>query len=268
MLPILNQIYTSHANNLDQIKTIKDVNSFIIKSPIFFENKIIKSLTFKESIVIKDVNFFYSSKNSTILNHINLNIKYGSRIGIIGKSGSGKSTLADLILGIINPNSGEILVDGTTILNKKQSWYKKVANVSQNIFITEQSFAENIAFGIEKKAINLNKVKHVARLAQISDFIENKPEGYNSLIGEKGLKISVGQRQRIAIARALYKKASLIIFDEATSSLDSEVENLILDTIFNLDRKKYTVIIISHKYSNLDRCDNIYKIQNSILTKV
>jgi ABC-type multidrug transport system fused ATPase/permease subunit len=268
MLPILNQIYTSHANNLDQIKTIKDVNSFIIKSPIFFENKTIKSLTFKESIVMNDVTFFYSSKNSTVLNHINLNIKHGTRIGIIGKSGSGKSTLADLILGIINPNSGEILVDGTTILNKKQSWYKKVANVSQNIFITEQSIAENIAFGIEKKAINLNKVKHVARLAQISDFIENKLEGYNSLIGEKGLKISVGQRQRIAIARALYKNASLIIFDEATSSLDSEVENLILDTIFNLDRKKYTVIIISHKYGNLDRCDNIYKIQNSILTKV
>lgn len=267
ILPILNQIYTSHANNLDHIQTIKDVNGFLVKPSIFFKNKKIKPLTFKKSITLKDVTFYYTSENSLVLNSVNLNISAGSRIGIIGKSGSGKSTLADLILGIINPNNGEVLVDGAAILNKKQSWYTKVANVPQNIFITEQSFAENIAFGIEKNKIDLNKIKHVAKQAQISDFIEKKAGGYNSLIGEKGLKISVGQRQRIAIARALYKESSLIIFDEATSSLDSEVENLILDTIFNLDSKRYTLIIISHKLSNLKKCDYVYRIENSILTK-
>ena len=267
ILPILNQIYTSHVNNLDQIQNVKDVNNFLIKPSVFFQNKKIKPLSFKKSITIKDVSFYYTSKNSIVLNRVNLNILFGSRIGIIGKSGSGKSTLADLILGIINPNKGEILVDGTPILNKKQSWYEKVATVPQNIFITEQSFAENIAFGIEKNKINLNKIKRVAVQAQISDFIK-KSGGYNSLIGEKGLKISVGQRQRIAIARALYKESSLIILDEATSSLDSEVENLILDTVFNLDSKKYTLIIISHKLSNLKKCDYVYKIENSILTKV
>ena len=228
--------------------------------------QILISLKTKKSITIKDVSFYYTSKNSIVLNRVNLNILFGSRIGIIGKSGSGKSTLADLILGIINPNKGEILVDGTSILNKKQSWYEKVATVPQNIFITEQSFAENIAFGIEKNKINLNKIKRVAEQAQISDFIK-KSGGYNSLIGEKGLKISVGQRQRIAIARALYKESSLIILDEATSSLDSEVENLILDTVFKLDSKKYTLIIISHKLSNLKKCDYVYRIENSILTK-
>ena len=268
ILPILNQLYTSHATNLDQTESLRFIITFLSKETISFNKKKIKPLEFSKSIVLKNVSFYYNSKTSPILKDINLNILAGSRIGIIGKSGSGKSTLADLILGIVNPIKGEILVDGKSIINKKQSWYSKVANVPQNIFITEQTIAENIAFGVEKNKIDLNKVKNVAKQAQISDFIESKSGGYWSFIGEKGLKISVGQRQRIAIARALYKKCSLIVFDEATSSLDSDVEKLILNTIFNLNRKNYTLIIISHKFQNLKKCDFIYKIENSKLKKL
>jgi ATP-binding cassette subfamily B protein len=268
ILPILNHLYTSHATNLDQTESLRFIITFLSKETISFDNKKIKPLEFSKSIVLKNVSFYYNSKTSPILKDINLNILAGSRIGIIGKSGSGKSTLADLILGIVNPIKGEILVDGKSIINKKQSWYSKVANVPQNIFITEQTIAENIAFGVEKNKIDLNKVKNVAKQAQISDFIESKSGGYWSFIGEKGLKISVGQRQRIAIARALYKKSSLIVFDEATSSLDSDVEKLILNTIFNLNRKNYTLIIISHKFQNLKKCDFIYKIENSKLKKL
>jgi len=268
ILPILNQLYTSHATNLDQTESLRFIITFLSKETISFDNKKIKPLEFSKSIVLKNVSFYYNSKTSPILKDINLNILAGSRIGIIGKSGSGKSTLADLILGIVNPIKGEILVDGKSIINKKQSWYSKVANVPQNIFITEQTIAENIAFGVEKNKIDLNKVKNVAKQAQISDFIDSKSGGYWSFIGEKGLKISVGQRQRIAIARALYKKSSLIVFDEATSSLDSDVEKLILNTIFNLNRKNYTLIIISHKFQNLKKCDFIYKIENSKLKKL
>ena len=268
ILPILNHLYTSHATNLDQTESLRFIITFLSKETISFDNKKIKPLEFSKSIVLKNVSFYYNSKTPPILKDINLNILAGSRIGIIGKSGSGKSTLADLILGIVNPIKGEILVDGKSIINKKQSWYSKVANVPQNIFITEQTIAENIAFGVEKNKIDLNKVKNVAKQAQISDFIESKSGGYWSFIGEKGLKISVGQRQRIAIARALYKKSSLIVFDEATSSLDSDVEKLILNTIFNLNRKNYTLIIISHKFQNLKKCDFIYKIENSKLKKL
>lgn len=267
ILPILNQLYTAHATNLDQTESLKYIISFLKKKIIYYDNKKIKSLEFKKSITLKNISFYYNSKASPILKDINLDILAGSRIGIVGKSGSGKSTLADLILGIVNPIKGEILVDGKSIINKKQSWYSRVANVPQNIFITEQTIAENIAFGVEKNRIDINKVKNVAKQAQISDFIESKSDGYWSFIGEKGLKISVGQRQRIAIARALYKQSSLIIFDEATSSLDSDVEKLILNTIFNLSRKNYTLIIISHKLSNLKNCDFIYKIENSSLNK-
>lgn len=268
ILPILNQIYTAHTNNLDNIHILNDVLSFLNKDIVLPENKKTKPLNFKNSITIKNVSFKYNSKNNFILRNINLKILAGSRVGIIGNSGSGKSTFIDLVLGLINPTDGEILVDGKPIINKKQSWFRKVSSVPQNIFITEQSFAENIAFGIEKNRIDLKKVRLVSKYAQISNFIEEKPNGYNHLIGEKGLKISVGQRQRIAIARALYKKSSLIIFDEATSALDSEVENKILDFIFKLDKKKYTVIIISHKLTNLKKCDRVYRIKNSVLTEV
>lgn len=268
ILPILNQLYTSHATNLDQTGSLRFIITFLSKETISSDKKKIKPLEFSKSIVLKNVSFSYNSKTSLILKDLNLNILAGSRIGIIGKSGSGKSTLADLILGIVNPIKGEILVDGKSIINKKQSWYSKVANVPQNIFITEQTIAENIAFGVEKSKIDLDKVKKVSKKAQISDFIESKSGGYLSFIGEKGLKISVGQRQRIAIARALYKKSSLIVFDEATSSLDSDVEKKILNTIFNLSRKNYTLIIISHKLQNLKKCDFIYKIDNSKLKKL
>jgi ATP-binding cassette subfamily B protein len=268
LLPILNHLYTSHATNLDQTESLKYIVSFLKKENISFNNKKIKSLEFSKSITLKNVSFYYNLKASPILKEINLEILAGSRIGIVGKSGSGKSTIADLILGIINPSKGEILVDGKSIIDKKQSWYSKVASVPQNIFITEQTFAENIALGVEKNEIDLNKIKRVAKHAQISDFIESKPDGYWSFIGEKGLKISVGQRQRIAIARALYKESSLIIFDEATSSLDPEVENLIIKTIYDLSRLKYTLIIISHKLSNLKNCDYVFKIEKTKLVKV
>lgn len=268
VLPILNQLYTSHATNLDQTESLKYVVSFLKKETISYDNKKIKSLEFIKSIELKNVSFYYDSKVSSILKDINLKILAGSRIGIVGKSGSGKSTLADLILGIVNPIKGEILVDGKSIIDKKQSWYSKVGSVPQNIFITEQTFAENIAFGVEKNRIDLNKVKNVAKKAQISDFIESKDDGYWSLIGEKGLKISVGQRQRIAIARALYKESSLIIFDEATSSLDTDVENLIIKTIYDLSRLRYTLIIISHKLSNLKNCDDVFKIEKTKLVKL
>ena len=268
MLPVLNQLYAAFTTNLEAVPAISYVYNFLKKPTVYTQEKKIKPMLFNKSIILKNIFFSYSPNDPIILNDINLKITHGSRIGLIGKSGTGKSTLADLILGVSNPNKGEIFVDGTSIAKKRQSWFAKVASVPQNIFITEETFAENIAFGTRKNKINLKKVKLSAKQAQISDFIEKKTAGYNTAISEKGLNISVGQKQRIAIARALYKDSSLIIFDEATSSLDVEVEKLILKTIYSLSRSKYTLIIISHKLSNLNECDHIYKIEKTKLVKV
>tara|TARA_A100000164_G_scaffold382049_1_gene437731 strand:- start:2980 stop:4557 length:1578 start_codon:yes stop_codon:yes gene_type:complete len=267
ILPILNQLYVGHMSNVDATPAIRFIHDFINKPTTPINKKKINPIEFKNSISIKNVSFSYASNGTLVLKDININITAGSRIGIIGKSGSGKSTLADLILGLLDPTKGKILVDGTLISKKKHSWFLNVASVPQNIFITDQTIAENIAFGKEKNKIKLAKVKEAAEKAQIKEFIEDKDDKYFSLIGEKGFTMSTGQRQRLAIARALYKKSKLIIFDEATSSLDSESEKNVLNTIFSLSRKRHTSIIITHKLSNLKRCDHIYKIQNSKIIK-
>ncbi len=269
IMPLLNQLYAGHMSNVDALPHTNFIINFLTKPLTKVIKKKIKPMKFKNKITIKNVSFNYSYGNdSKILKDVSFEIFSGSRIGIIGKSGSGKSTIADLILGLLNPSKGNILVDGKNIKNKKQSWFANVASVPQNIFITDQSIAENIAFGKEKNMINLLEVKDAAKKAQIDEFISMKRNNYNNLIGEKGVKISTGQRQRLAIARALYKKSKLIIFDEATSSLDSTSEKNILKTIFSLTRKKYTLVLISHKLSNLKRCDHIYKVQNSKIIKV
>ncbi len=267
ILPILNQLYVGHMSNVDATPAITFIHDFINQITPPMNKKKINPIKFKDSISIKNVSFSYKSNGKLVLKDINLNINTGSRIGIIGRSGSGKSTLADLILGLLDPTKGKILVDGTIISKKKHSWFLNVASVPQTIFITNQTIAENIAFGKEKNKIKLAKVKEAAEKAQIKEFIEEKEDKYFSLIGEKGFTMSTGQRQRLAIARALYKKSKLIIFDEATSSLDSESEKNVLNTIFSLSRKHHTSIIITHKLSNLKKCDHIYKIQNSKIIK-
>ena len=268
ILPILNQLYAGHMSNVDATPATNFILNFLSKPLIFSNRKKIKPIKFRNKISLKNVSFSYSSTNEVmILKDINLDIKSGSRIGIMGKSGSGKSTLADLILGLLSPTSGNILVDGKSIINKKQDWYANVASVPQNIFITEQSIVENIAFGEKKNKIKLSEVEDAAKKAQIANFIESRKSKYHNLIGEKGLKISAGQKQRLAIARALYKKSKLIIFDEATNSLDADAERNIIKTIFSLDKKNHTLILISHKLSNLTKCDKIYKIQNSKIIK-
>ena len=223
ILPILNQLYQGHMNNVDATPHTNFIYNFIKgPNPNSNNNKKFKgSIKLKKQILFKNVSFSYNEDGQNeILKDINLNIKCGSRIGIIGKSGSGKSTFADLILGLLSPSKGKILVDGKSILGKENIWYKNVASVPQNIFITQQSIAENIAFGVNIKKINFKNLKNSAKKAQISKFIEDRKDKYFSLIGEKGLKISAGQRQRLAIARALYKKSKLIVFDEPTSALD------------------------------------------------
>ena len=268
ILPILNQLYAGHMANVDATPATRFILDFINKPAIPIKKKKIKPLLFKKLISIKNLSFSYSSSEPNILKNINLEIPFGSRVGIIGRSGSGKSTLADLILGLLNPNKGKVLVDGKSIDKAKQAWFSNVASVPQNIFITDQTIAENIAFGKDKNKNKLEDVKEAAEKAQLKDFIEEKKNKYYCEIGEKGFKMSTGQRQRIAIARALYKKSKLIIFDEATSSLDAEAEKKILNTIYGLSKNKYTLILISHKVSNLKKCDLIFKIQGSKIKKI
>lgn len=220
-------------------------------------------IPFKEEIKFDNVSFGYAIGSPLIVRDVNLVIKKGSRVGFIGATGSGKSTLLDLLMGLLKPTAGEILVDGVSISGKNcRPWQSHVAHVPQSIYLADCSIIENIAFGLPIKEVNLTRIKEVCDQARISEWIESLQNGYETIIGERGVSISGGQRQRIGIARALYKKnVDVIIFDEATSALDVDTESAVMDSIQTLS-KDLTILIIAHRLSTLEKCSEIYRIND------
>jgi ABC-type multidrug transport system fused ATPase/permease subunit len=193
---------------------------------------------------------------------INLEIKKGSRLGISGVTGGGKSTLLDLIMGLHLPSNGNIYIDDVP-LNKmnQRAWQLNIAHVPQNIFIADTTIAENIAFGLAKKEIDIDRVRIAAKQACIDDTISAWKDGYDTRVGERGIWLSGGQRQRIGIARALYKNSSLLILDEATSALDYETESRVMNSIRELS-PNLTILMVAHRLTTLNGCDAIIKLEN------
>ena len=216
----------------------------------------------KRSINIKDLNFRYLNKNSFSLKDINLEIKAQNSTGFVGLTGSGKTTLIDIILGLLQPDRGSIFIDKIKITNNNRFyWQDSIGYVPQNIYLSDDSIAANIAFGVEKSKIDYEKVKKFAKLAEIDEFIENLlPNGYETFVGERGTKLSGGQMQRIGIARALYMDPNVLILDEASSALDNITEMKLMNNIYNL-QKKITIIIIAHRLSSLQNCNQIYLLE-------
>ncbi|MCI5149056.1 MAG: ATP-binding cassette domain-containing protein, partial [Candidatus Electrothrix sp. MAN1_4] len=185
----------------------------------------------------------------------------------IGETGSGKSTLLDIIMGLLVPTGGELRIDGKKIdSSNMKAWQKNIAHVSQAIFLSDGSLLENIAFGVPVENIDKQRVEKAAQLAQIHDFIDTLSEGYDTLIGERGVRLSGGQRQRIGIARALYKEASVLVLDEATSALDDVTEKAVIAAIDNLD-DEITILMIAHRVSTLTGCDTVIELSQGIGNK-
>tara|TARA_Y100001968_G_C19447484_1_gene766250 strand:- start:896 stop:2578 length:1683 start_codon:yes stop_codon:yes gene_type:complete len=225
-----------------------------------------KPLYLRETIKFENVGFKYNKYQVEIIKDLNINIRKGERVGIIGKTGSGKSTTVDLLMGLLYPTSGKVLIDGIDMHDERYkkmiaNWKASIAHVPQNIYLSDGCIYENIAFGTPKESIDKDLVKLAAKQAQISHYIENTNSGYESYVGERGIRLSGGQRQRIGIARALYKKAQVLVFDEATSALDTETENAVMNAIDNLNRE-LTIIMIAHRLTTVSRCDRIIKLEN------
>ena len=263
LLPVLQQAYASYSNIRGSKSSLVDVLS-LLNQPLSHHSSdlLLDSKEFKKDIKLKNLGFRYTKDTPWILKGVNLKITKGERIGFIGLTGSGKSTLLDIIMGLLPPTEGQLSIDDLLIEDENIGVLRaNIAHVPQDIYLSDGTVEENIAFGVSKELVNHQQVEKAAKQAKISELIESWTDGYQTLVGERGLKISGGQRQRIGIARAIYKNASILIFDEATSALDSETELKIIETIENLDRK-LTVLIIAHRYSTLRSCNRIIKLDN------
>lgn len=218
------------------------------------------AIRFNSRIQIRDVSFAYAESKEKALNDITFEIEKNTSVGIAGKSGSGKSTLLDLILGLLEPSSGGILVDGKDIRENLRSWQEQIGYVPQSIYLSDESLRKNIAFGMADDQIDDARIDQVLRAAHLDEMVLRLPKGVNTFVGERGIRLSGGQRQRIGIARALYHNPSVLVFDEATSSLDNDSEERVMEAIRDL-HGSCTVIIVAHRLSTIEHCDHLIRLE-------
>lgn len=261
LMPLLQQTYQGWVYVAGNRQVLIDVIE-LLQQPVASELQVkTQPLSFEHEVRLNKVSFCYQPQLPLVLQNIDLVIPKGARVGFIGTTGSGKSTVMDLLMGLLQPSSGQILIDGAPLSGvTRPAWQRNVAHVPQAIFLADASFAENIAFGVAVGQIDLERVRQAAQRAQIAEFIESSSDGYEAMVGERGVRLSGGQRQRIGIARALYKQARVLVFDEATSALDSETEAAVMQAIGSLGRD-LTIVLIAHRLTTLQGCDTIYRLE-------
>jgi ATP-binding cassette subfamily B protein len=261
LLPTLQQAYGAWSNMQGSYAALNDTLDLLDQPlPDYAEQSAVQPLPFRQTISLKQICFRYSTQTPWVFNNLDLTIAKGSRVGFIGVTGSGKSTLLDIVMGLLQSNNGTIEIDGQPItLGNFRAWQAHIAHVPQTIFLADSTIEENIAFGVPNHQIDHWRVQKAARQAQIADIIETWPQKYQTSVGERGVRLSGGQLQRIGIARALYKQADVIIFDEATSSLDNETERTVMQTIEGLS-EDITLLIIAHRLTTLKSCTQILEL--------
>ena len=248
---------------------LKELNNIDINQNNFLNDKYLSSKKFSltKSIKLDNISFFFPNNSVKILENCTIDILRGQKIGILGPSGSGKSTLLSIILGFLHPSKGKILVDNQDISFNLKHWHSRIGYIPQEIYLLDDSILKNVALGREINDEVIAQVEKALKAAEIYDFTKKLPKGINTNVGDRGVKFSGGQRQRIGIARALFRNPDVLILDEATSSLDSQVEKKFIENVFNLGKEK-TIIISTHKKDTLKNCNKIYTISNKKLENV
>ena len=221
---------------------------------------------FTKQLELKDVSFKYPTATTPSLQNVSLVVNRGEAVGFVGPSGAGKSTLVDVILGLFAPTSGVVSVDGCDVQQNLRNWQNQIGYVPQAIYLTDDTLRRNVAFGLNDENIDDDLVREAIRLAQLQEFVATLPDGLETVVGERGVRLSGGQRQRIGIARALYHKPSVLVLDEATSSLDTPTEHGVMQAVQALQGSK-TVIIVAHRLSTVEYCDRLYRIEDSRITE-
>ena len=226
----------------------------------------VKPINFKEEINLDNLSFSYPTRKEFSLSKVSLKFKKGDFVGIIGETGSGKSTLINLLIGLLKPTEGKVEVDKFNINSNIFGWFKKIGYVPQSVYLTDDTIRKNIAFGLKDEDIDNSLVQKAIDKSNLRNFVESLPDGLETIVGEKGIRISGGQQQRIGIARALYRDPEILILDEATSSLDQTTEKKIMESIKFLKRQK-TLIVITHRLSTIEDCDKIFFINKGKIIK-
>ena len=270
LLPSVNRLNTYIANiayfepALDFIyenvntKGLSEENVLITHNPT---EEYVPALSFKDKIELNDITFAYPNTDKNIFTHADMTVPIGASVGVVGASGAGKSTIVDIMLGLLEVKSGEILCDGIDAIEHYPEWLSHIGYIPQTIYMLDDSIRRNIAFGVDDSDIDDDRVWAVLKEAQMMDFVKDLPDGLDAQIGERGVRISGGQRQRLGIARALYHNPQILIFDEATSALDNDTETAIMDAIDSLHGQK-TMVIIAHRLRTIENCDIIYEVKD------
>lgn len=274
VLPSVSRIST-HLSNLSYYRSSLDyIYDLLKKEKIEEADMVLKhrdenigSMPLKNKISFEKVTFSYPGTTKKILDEADMVIPCGTSVGIKGPSGSGKTTVVDVMLGLLQMQSGTIYCDGVDIFNNLPSWLAQIGYISQSVYMLDDSIRANVAFGIPKEQINEKRVREVLQEAQLLEFVDSLPEGLDTTIGEQGVRLSGGQRQRIGIARALYHNPEILIFDEATSALDNDTETAIMSAIDCFKGKK-TMVIIAHRLRTIENCDIIYEVADGKITEV
>lgn len=258
--PCLDYLYENLTENMKQ-----DVNGSV--TGLTGEREAEKQpLTLTDKIVLDHISFTYPNTDKPIFTDAHMEVKKGQSVGIMGPSGAGKSTIVDILLGLLHVQAGKITCDGRDIFENYPSWLAKVGYIPQSIYLIDESIRDNIAFGIDADKIDDKRIWEVLEEAQLKSFVEELPEGLETTIGDRGVRISGGQRQRLGIARALYHNPEILVFDEATSALDGDTEAAVMEAVNSFHGKK-TMVIIAHRLNTIAKCDVIYKVENEKITK-
>ena len=239
----------------------KDLKIGIEKKFITKQSK--EDLNFSK-LEFKDVNFKYNSKDALLLNNINFEINKGDYVGIIGSSGSGKTTILNLVIGLLNPNSGQIKVNNENVENKIKEWQLNLAYLPQDVFLLDGSLKENITLEDDISKIDIEKLNNAINKSNLKSFVDSSDNGLDTTIGENGIKISGGQRQRLGIARALYSNKNFLILDESTNALDEKTKKKIIEELYSL-KDYFTIIFVDHNEDYYSRCDKIFELSNGSL---
>jgi len=268
LLPIAQQAYAAVATIRGTEASLADIMKLLDQPMPAPGSLTVAPMAFDRQLTLHNIGFSYPADRSKVLRGVDLVVPKGARIGFFGPTGGGKSTLLDIVMGLLPPSEGELLVDGQPLNQQNmRGWQAHIVHVPQTIFLADSSVAENIAFGVPSRDVDMDRVVAAAKRAQIHDAIVTWPYQYSTSVGERGLRLSGGQRQRIGIARALYKSADVIILDEATSALDTETETRVMEAIVGCNHDT-TMFIVAHRLTTLKGCDLIAEMADGGIRQV